>query len=657
MQSDKDNYLETISETANVNSHITFIERLLRDHTWNNNRGAYYLSQLEKIKQKQNDTNMYLAVIGEFSSGKSSFINAMMRDELLMTNVIQGTTASATVINYGPSLDVAVEFKDKTVEEYSKNLSGWKKFVRKLFKPKDQKLKSEIREYITAVTANEEIAATVNKVTIAHPSESLKNGLVIIDTPGINADNERHEMVTINAIKTLADAAIIIMTSDQQLPKTLVNFIRDNLDEVISKCVFVVNMMDRVRVKEHDRVLSYVKTKLQMEFGVQNVNVVPYTSLAVIKSFSSETEFNCEQELQEELLKQSLQTEGIIYDTLKQQRLIIQLQKLIVLIGSMFQEMAADLRTMEQGYEKRHEALVKNTIKDLGTFIGAQKKLHRESLINNCQPVKQDIALLIEKSKQDLIHLIHENIYSFSNHGDLNNFMKKKLQPIMTGAQSELEQSLYPAMGSFQIVGTNAQSNFEREFKKLYTSLATLGGQMAVNDYVAASTAVGMVKSNFDDKFVGIKKSINSEENKLVGISLGGMVAGAAIGSVVPVVGTIIGGIIGSFAGLLFRKPLDELKNEYYNKINSSINDSYNSALDSVVGLEDEIVQKLIEDLYSNIDQYFLQYDALVKQMIRRDEEEKRKLEEMSKKINSDLLEMKNRQTVIENVQSKIRVL
>jgi len=39
--------------------------------------------QVDRIRQRQQDPKLYLAVVGEFSSGKSTFINALLRDELL----------------------------------------------------------------------------------------------------------------------------------------------------------------------------------------------------------------------------------------------------------------------------------------------------------------------------------------------------------------------------------------------------------------------------------------------------------------------------------------------------------------------------------------------------------------------------------------------
>lgn len=199
------------------------------------------------------------------------------------------------------------------------------------------------------------------------------------------------------------------------------------------------------------------------------------------------------------------------------------------------------------------------------------------------------------------------------------------------------------------------QEVFEKEFKNLYSNLATLGGHISVNDLSINKVAVSTVRSNMGQKMQVLKSAVNSDQSKVAGASLGGVALGATIGTAVfPGVGTLIGGVIGSLAGLLFRKSLDKQKNEYYNNIKDSVYDLYSKAQSSTETLLNEIINQMTQDLLSIIDSYFIQYDALVKQMIRRDEEEKQQLERWSMQINRELSELKNRQTVIESLKNQI---
>lgn len=60
---------------------------------------------VEKIKIRTRDPNCYLAVIGEFSSGKSTLVNGFLKDNLLPTSVLV-TTATETRIRTGNSLEL-----------------------------------------------------------------------------------------------------------------------------------------------------------------------------------------------------------------------------------------------------------------------------------------------------------------------------------------------------------------------------------------------------------------------------------------------------------------------------------------------------------------------------------------------------------------------
>ena len=54
-------------------------------------------ARIMSIKKKRKDSKLYLAVIGEFSSGKSTFINALLGFRLLK-DAVMPTTACATYI-------------------------------------------------------------------------------------------------------------------------------------------------------------------------------------------------------------------------------------------------------------------------------------------------------------------------------------------------------------------------------------------------------------------------------------------------------------------------------------------------------------------------------------------------------------------------------
>lgn len=55
------------------------------------------LDEYDKLSNIIADTKFYLAIVGEFSSGKSTFINALLRKRLLK-EAVKPTTVAATFI-------------------------------------------------------------------------------------------------------------------------------------------------------------------------------------------------------------------------------------------------------------------------------------------------------------------------------------------------------------------------------------------------------------------------------------------------------------------------------------------------------------------------------------------------------------------------------
>lgn len=95
---------EQISEYVDISSHIQFAESLIDRYEWDKETKKRLVSQLQLIHNKEKDKCLNLSVIGEFSTGKSTFINALLGEELLIYSVIQGTTVVNTVIEYCPIL-------------------------------------------------------------------------------------------------------------------------------------------------------------------------------------------------------------------------------------------------------------------------------------------------------------------------------------------------------------------------------------------------------------------------------------------------------------------------------------------------------------------------------------------------------------------------
>ncbi len=147
-----------------------------------------------------------LVIAGEFNSGKSSFINALLGERVLPEGVTP-TTDRINILRHGPAI--------------SENL---------------------LEAYLLERT---------------HPAEVLRE-INIVDTPGTNAIIRRHEELTRDFVPR-SDLVLFVTSADRPFTESERAFL-EQIREWGKKIVFIVNKIDiLVRPDERDQVLRYVE--------------------------------------------------------------------------------------------------------------------------------------------------------------------------------------------------------------------------------------------------------------------------------------------------------------------------------------------------------------------------------------------------------------
>lgn len=200
------------------------------------------VSEIDKAITTTEDSATVL-FCGEFKRGKSSLVNAIIGTELCPTDIGIATSV-VTTIKYG-----AVK---KAVRYYGNLLE------------KADSLKSEEIEWedIDKYTMGDvlEIDNTI-LVELSYPSPFLKNGITIIDTPGIGGLDPRHAILTHMA---LPKADVIVFVTDAGEPLTLseLEFYENKILSCGKQNVVLVNKSD---ILTADTLSTHVSnTKLQL---------------------------------------------------------------------------------------------------------------------------------------------------------------------------------------------------------------------------------------------------------------------------------------------------------------------------------------------------------------------------------------------------------
>jgi len=194
-----------------------------------------------RLPEPEGDGALTLAVVGEFNSGKSTLVNALVGADLLPTAVTP-TTAVMTELRRGEQEEGVVEYFDGGSDRLPPGPAQWR-----------------------ALVADEQSAARIKAVRLVHPAAPA--GLVILDTPGTNDLSLLRTEALYQALPA-ADAVLFLMHACQPLKKTEVDFLRERiLANDLTRLIFVINHMDQVDEDERDEVCDYVRVNLARIFG------------------------------------------------------------------------------------------------------------------------------------------------------------------------------------------------------------------------------------------------------------------------------------------------------------------------------------------------------------------------------------------------------
>ncbi|UYZ21766.1 dynamin family protein [Mesobacillus jeotgali] len=213
------------------------------------------LKKLSEAKRQVMEEQFQIVVVGEFSRGKSTFINALLGKKILPSSA-RPTTTLLNVISYSKEPFIKLHFRKKGVKEVSEE------FFKKLVAPKEPipgDLLSE-QEYERQV----ELFQTIEFAELGHPLTFCKDGVRIIDTPGTNDLDPAREQLT-NSIIPRSDAAILLLSAIKILSESEISFLKDRiLASDIQKIFIVVNQKDLLENKQEiEKVYQYAYKNLK----------------------------------------------------------------------------------------------------------------------------------------------------------------------------------------------------------------------------------------------------------------------------------------------------------------------------------------------------------------------------------------------------------
>ena len=316
----------------------------------------------EELREKIENNVFNLVVLGQFKRGKTSLINALLGAEILPTAIVP-LTSIATILKYGETLNIKVYFNDGRVAEIEP---------------------ATLTQYVTE-KGNPRNEKDVQEVIITYPSPYLKDGVRLIDTPGVGSVYEHNTDVAYQYLPK-SDAALFLLSVDQPVSKAELDFLKD-VKQYSHRIFFLQNKADYVGSEDLGESISFSKKIIEECMGSE-VKIFPLSAKLALEGKLSGIK---------ELLEKSflLEFEHILNTFLMQ-------EKGEVLLLSVANNLLRLLSQARLGLELEMKSLV-TPLEELKEKIKIFEKKKKEVLVE-----KDDFYLLLDAEVKKIINNVLE---------------------------------------------------------------------------------------------------------------------------------------------------------------------------------------------------------------------------------------------------------
>ncbi len=213
------------------------------------------ISNIDKLAKQ----HLNLVVLGQFKRGKTTAINAMLGENVLPSAVIP-LTSIITRLAYSATRTANVRFSNGSLKNISFN---------------------EISDYVTE-KGNPNNKKGVDHVEIGYPSEYLRQGIILVDTPGIGSTFSHNTAVAYDYLPSM-DAGIFVVSGDPPLSEAEYTYL-DSIKEYIKKIFFLFNKIDIMSEHEYRESLEFTKDLIQKKLGVSDIKIFPVSARQALQA-------------------------------------------------------------------------------------------------------------------------------------------------------------------------------------------------------------------------------------------------------------------------------------------------------------------------------------------------------------------------------------
>ena len=609
----------TFVADPNISKFVTFCTMLKDRKYWEKTQESQaFLDDIQLLKQQNEDDRLYLGFAGEFSSGKSSLINSILHQNLLKDSDLQGTTCAPTFIRYDKSFDIVIDYKNGKKESYVKTCSD--RTV--LANMKNGKIDSldflsgPIRAFIDKYTATEEYSSQVDKVTIFINNPILHDGLVIVDTPGINA-NKRHSDVTRETLKKYCDAVILLIPTNASCSEILCTFVQENLSGLENRCIGIVSKIDSLRrPAEQTKLVEFVQEKISNSLEKPLAAVLPVSALYYQgKNVEDHKPLNSEQlQRYKDMFTKLEQT---INDRLIKGRESILKMSLKKSLLESITNLQNNLTNFKNELKQRSEELNNNKLSDLTKWY---EELSQEYLSNyNSIEYGIDLEKIYYNAVSYVRNAITQELNNSTSRADLKRIVNISLSSHCKTAQDMIGTQLQNIQSQYSAWADNSRNDFYQKFAAEYKKLFKNDVFSISDSDVSSNISVGVQNMNlsFGEEFIA----------KGAAYFIAGMIGGPIGIAIMALINLFVWNFNAAREGV--RKKIEPILEEFSHKLWDQLNKTF-----------DAIKNHSYSNAFTYTDLIVNEYEPVIKEAINKEKQKLNELQQQQKLIEQDLSQL-----------------
>jgi hypothetical protein len=500
------------------------------------------------------------------------------------------------------------------------------------------------QHFVHLVTAEEEIARSLEDFNIYHPANFLKNGTVIIDTPGTDAINEEHGKVTQTVVAHEADAALIVIPATKPVSQSLINFLSNSIAPYIHRCVFVITKMDQIRPKEQEKLVKTIEKRLQENLNLNQLLLLESAPQIVIDVLTGEVEV---EEKDRRWQNKFVEMEIQLCEYLKKSREITIIETINRLLTQVFIQFESYLKQSQEELRFKREEIQQKIILDLPSFAAEQ---YQECLMMLRQAVTQakaKILLLSNNHQQEVKNKLKTKILATKTKDELISIFGKIDSLLIDDSTALINPEVTSAIHEINCSCFQIKKYFDQKFLQQYQNLQSL---TANANLTAKTDHLNTIQVNIYE-LLNMAVQLGQIAEYKSSLETGTRVVsstGAVVGTIIfPVVGTAIGGALGMlFGGIIgsfFSPSLRELQDQSWQELQVKIQDYFDATDKALTQLLDDYSQEMNQELNGHLNAYITTYYNIVEAMKQEQQQEQENLNRLQQDIQADLLEIQRR--------------